>query len=84
MKKVKIYTTTYCPFCVRVKNLFQGKKVPFEEVNLEEDPAKRDELVQQTGHMTVPLVFIGDEFIGGSDEAHALEASGELDKKLQD
>ena len=46
------------------------------------DDAKREEMQEKTGWMTVPMIFVGDEFIGGADELFALESSGELDQKL--
>lgn len=82
MKKVTVYTTEYCPYCHRAKDLLKRKKVVFEEVDLTHNDAKREELERKTGCMTVPMIFIGDEFVGGSDDLHALERSGELDKKL--
>ena len=51
-------------------------------IDLSEDDAARDELQKKTGWMTVPMIFIGDEFIGGAQELSALDASGELTKKV--
>lgn len=82
MKKVTIYTTSYCPYCNRAKDLLKKKKVTFEEIDVSNDAQKRDELEEKTGCMTVPQIFIGEEFIGGSDDLYELESSGELDKKL--
>ncbi len=83
MIPVTIYTTDYCPYCTRAKNLLKQKGIAFKEVNVTHDSKLRDELEEKTGCMTVPLIFIGDDFIGGSDELHALEASGVLDKRLK-
>ena len=83
-KKVTVYTTSYCPYCTRAKNLLKSKNIPFTEVDLTNDQAKRDELEEKTGWQTVPMIFIGDEWIGGSNELHALADSGELDRKLKD
>ncbi len=82
-KPVTIYTTDYCPYCSRAKNLLKQKGIDFKEINVTEDQALRDDLEEKTGCMTVPLIFIGDEFIGGSNELHALDASGQLDRKLK-
>ena len=84
MKKVTLYTTDYCPFCTRAKVLLESKNIEFEQVNLSEDPQKRVQLQDQTGWMTVPMIFIGEEFIGGFDDLDALDQSGELDQKLSD
>ena len=82
MKSVTLYTTTYCPYCTRAKDLLKRKKIPFQEIDLTHDQKKRDELEERTGWLTVPMIFIGEEFIGGCDDLYALEASGELDKKI--
>ncbi len=79
---VTIYTTHYCPFCNRAKQLLQGKGIAFREVDVTDDDKKRAEIEQKTGWMTVPMVFIGEEFIGGANELEALSASGELDRKI--
>ncbi len=80
---VTIYTTDYCPYCSRAKNLFKQKGIAFKEIDVTHDSKLREELEEKTSCMTVPLIFIGDDFIGGSDELYALEDSGELDKKLK-
>ena len=82
MKKVTIYTTRYCPYCSRAKALFSQKKIAFQEIDLTDDAAKRDELTKKTGWMTVPMIFIAETLIGGADELYRLEETGELDKKL--
>lgn len=83
MKKVIIYTTDYCPHCHRAKRLLQSKHIPFQEIDVTNDQAIRDEIEEKTGHMTVPIIFIGEEFIGGADELYALEDAGKLDAKLK-
>ncbi len=83
MKNVIVYTTNYCPYCSRAKNLLKQKGIAFKEIDLTNDDAKRNELTEKTGCMTVPMIFIGDEFVGGSDDLHALDAAGELDKKVR-
>ncbi|MDD5218493.1 MAG: glutaredoxin 3 [Candidatus Omnitrophica bacterium] len=81
--KIRIYTTDYCPHCTRAKRLLEQKGVSFEEIDVTRDTATRQKIEDQTGWMTVPMIFIGDEFIGGADDLYALEESGELDRKLQ-
>lgn len=84
MKKVTVYSTDYCPYCKRAKDLLSKKGIPFEEVNLSHDPKKREELEEKTGWMTVPMIFFGDKFIGGCDDLYALDRSGKLLPTLQD
>lgn len=82
MAKVRMYTTTVCPYCIRAKMLLKAKGVEFEEINVSGDDEKRAWLVQATGRRTVPQIFINEESIGGFDEMRALDQAGELDKKL--
>ena len=83
MPKVEIYTTFFCPFCWRAKNLLKSKGVPFEEVDVDSDPKLRAEMTKRSnGGRTVPQIFIDGKPVGGSDDLAALEASGELDRLL--
>lgn len=82
MPKVVIYTKDACPYCVRAKNLFQSLHVPFEEINLEHDPEARAELGRKYNWRTVPMILVGDRFLGGCDDAMELHRSGELKKLL--
>ena len=82
VKTITIYTTQSCPHCKRTKDLLKRKKVSFKEVDLTNDEAARNKIEKQTGWMTVPMIFIGDEFIGGAADLFALENSGELERKL--
>ena len=82
MSDVQVYTTNSCAYCVRAKALLKKRGIAFEEVDVTDDPDKRDWLVKATGRRTVPQIFIKGEAIGGSDELHALDSSGELARKL--
>lgn len=68
MSQVKIYTTTYCGYCKKAKALLESKGIPFEEVDVTEDDAKREWLVKTTGRKTVPQIFIDEKPIGGFDD----------------
>ena len=78
MKEIKIYTTNYCPYCQRAKAFFASKKWPYQEIDLTDNQSLREELQKKTGWMTVPMIFIGDEFIGGCDDLMALDKEGKL------
>ena len=80
--KVEVYVTDYCPYCWRAKALLQKRDVAYEEIDVSGDHARRAWLVQATGMRTVPQIFIGGKPVGGSDELHALDRSGELAKML--
>ncbi len=82
MKKVIVYSGSYCPFCVRAKRLLQQKNVPFEEILLDDQPEELIALREKTGHRTIPQIFIGDHFVGGFTELAELESKGLLDQLL--
>ena len=84
MKKILMYTTRWCPFCVNAKRLLASKGVAVEEVPVDSDPARRQEMMERSGRRTVPQIFIGDRHIGGFDDMAALEHKGELDPLLAD
>lgn len=81
-KKVVIYTASYCPHCRRAKDLLKAKKIAFEEIDVTDDEAKRDEIQARTGWMTVPVILIDGKLIGGADDLCGLEKRGELDRLL--
>tara|TARA_B100000686_G_C16641585_1_gene890441 strand:+ start:795 stop:1142 length:348 start_codon:yes stop_codon:yes gene_type:complete len=81
--EVTIYTTMFCPYCSRAKNLLDVKGAAFEEVAVDMDAAKRVEMIERSGGgHTVPQIFINDRHVGGSDELADLERTGELDSLL--
>ena len=84
MPTVEIYTTPLCPYCVRAKRLLSGKGVTFTEIDLWQDPARRDEMIARSdGRRTVPQVFVDGRALGGSDDLYALDAAGGLDPLLR-
>ena len=84
MKKVVIYTTTICPFCVRAKALLDRKNIPYEEINAEDEKIRNQMIEKANGAKSVPQIFIGDQHIGGSDDLYDLDKKGTLDKMLQE
>lgn len=82
MAKVEIYTTEFCPYCVRAKSLLRKKGVAFEEIDAS-DPEVREKMVERAGgRRTVPEIFINDRIIGGYDELKALDDADQLDTLL--
>ena len=83
MAQIDIYTTRYCPYCVRAKALLNRKGAAFNEIDVSGDAALRQQMIQRAkGKMTVPQIFIGATHVGGSDELHALDSAGKLDPLL--
>jgi glutaredoxin 3 len=81
--KVQVYSTAYCPYCVRAKALLRDKGVAFEEIDVSDDDELRQKMVELAGgRRTVPEIFINDKIIGGYDELRALDSRGELDALL--
>ncbi len=68
MKEVLVYSTPTCHFCHAAKELFKANNVPFTDYNVAEDMEKRKEMVEKSGQMGVPVIFIGEEMIIGFDE----------------
>ena len=83
MKKIDIYTSSTCPYCVRAKNLFKNKGVSYREVIIDGNPELIAESVQRSdGMRTVPQIFIENHHVGGYDELSALDKSGRLNSLL--
>ena len=78
MTRVKLYTTSSCPFCIRAKRLLEARGIPFEDIDVGNDDALREEIMQRTGRRTVPQIFIDERSIGGFEELAALDAAGKL------
>jgi glutaredoxin 3 len=83
MAKVEMYTTMWCGYCARARGLLQKKGVAFDDIDVEADGSKRDEMIQRSGGSTsVPQIFIDGVHIGGSDDLVALDRAGKLDPLL--
>ena len=84
MSQVTIYTTRYCPFCVRAKALLDELQVEYKEIPVDGDPELRAHMESLTGGYTVPQISIKEGAIGGCDDLYALHRKGELLPLLQD
>lgn len=71
--QVVVYSTPTCTFCKQVKEFFTENNVVFEEYNVAEDQEKRREMIEKSGQMGVPVVFVGDEMVIGFDEGKLRE-----------
>ena len=82
--KIEIYTTMFCPFCVRAKQLLDSKQVMYDETDVTARLSLRETMTNRAnGHTSVPQIFIDGQHVGGCDELVALEKSGQLDRLLQ-
>ena len=82
MRRIRIYTTRWCGYCVRAKALLDSKGIPYEEVRLDDDPAFRQTVFDLTGGWTVPQIVIDGRPIGGYTELWRLAREGRLDELL--
>lgn len=86
MKRVLMYSTAVCPYCIRAEQLLKSKGVAeIEKVRVDLEPARREEMMEKTGgKRTVPQIFIGDTHVGGCDDLYALDRAGGLLPLLAD
>lgn len=82
MNNITIYTTAWCPYCIRAKMLLDNKGAEYTEIRVDQDPAKRQEMMELSKQRTVPQIFIGETHVGGCDDMFALEHQGKLDPLL--
>jgi glutaredoxin 3 len=83
MKKIEIYTTNYCPFCVKAKSLLNKKKINFFEIDVSNDESLREKMsAMANGARSVPQIFADNIYIGDCDAIHKLDREKKLDKLL--
>ncbi len=82
MREVIVYSSDYCPYCTRAKQLLNSKKVAFDEIIVDGKPQLRSEMIKKAGRTSVPQIWIGSVHVGGCDDLFALERAGKLDALL--
>jgi len=82
MARVLMYSTRVCPYCRMADKLLERKGAQAEKVMVDENPARREEMVRLTGRSTVPQIFIGDTHVGGYTDLADLDRKGALDTLL--
>jgi glutaredoxin 3 len=83
MPEIVMYSKQTCPYCVMAKRLLEQKGQAWNEIDVEMEPERRDEMIERSGRRSVPQIFIRDEHVGGFDELSALERAGKLDALLE-
>lgn len=68
-KKVTIYSTPTCHFCQMTKEFLKEKNIPYTDHNVAADLDRRREMIEKSGQMGVPVIFVGDEMVVGFDRA---------------
>lgn len=82
MAKIVIYTSAWCPYCMKAKQLLTHKGAEFEEITVDGKAEVRAQMREKAGKNSVPQIWIDDQHIGGCDELFALENTGKLDSLL--
>ena len=82
MKKIIIYSTIICPYCIRAKNFFDKKNIEYTEIMIDRDPALIKEMMDKSGRQSVPQIFIGDYHVGGFDDLIEHDMDGKLEDLL--
>jgi glutaredoxin-like YruB-family protein len=66
-KKVKVYSTPTCPFCIMAKKFLKDNNIEFEDIDVSRNIKAAREMVEKTGQMGVPVIEIDGEFVIGFD-----------------
>ncbi|NQD36193.1 glutaredoxin 3 [Permianibacter sp. IMCC34836] len=82
MAAIEMFTTAVCPYCVRAKQLLDSLGASYQEIRVDTDPARRDEMMSRSGRRTVPQIFINGQPVGGCDDLYALHRAGKLQPLL--
>ncbi len=82
-KTIIVYSAGYCPYCDKAKMLLKNKKLPFDEIHVDQDENLKNEMMKRSGRKTVPQIFIGDYHVGGCDDLYALHQDDKLDELVK-
>lgn len=75
-KEVTIYTTPTCGYCKMAKEFFEENDIEYQEHDVAQDEEKRNEMIEKSGQMGVPVIAVDDEYIIGFDKDRLSEALG--------
>jgi glutaredoxin 3 len=79
---VVMYTTGFCPYCIRARRFFDQRGVQYRDIRVDGDPGLRQKMQEMSGRRTVPQIWIGDVHVGGFDDLWALDRANQLDDLL--
>ena len=80
---VTMYSTRFCPYCIRARNLLDDKGIDYTDISVDSKPQLRREMMERSGRHTVPQIWIDEQHVGGFDDLARLERQGSLDKLLK-
>ena len=81
--RVKMYSTRFCPYCIRARALLESKGVTYEDIAVDADPELRREMMALSGRRTVPQIWIDELHVGGFDDLAGLDRQGRLNNLLK-
>jgi len=76
MPKITIYTTPICVYCKMAKELFAKNNVAYEEKNVASDAQARNEMIEKSGQLGVPVLDIDGKIIVGFNKEKIKELAG--------
>lgn len=82
MSTVEIYTTAYCPYCIRAKKVLEKKGVEYTEYKVDADRELFEEMIKRSNRTSVPQIFIDNFHVGGCDDMIMMDIDDELDPLL--
>ena len=83
MKKIEIFTSSNCPFCIKAKSLLNQKKVKFSEIDVSNNESLREKMSNMAnGARSVPQIFADNVYIGDCNKIYKLDQEKKLDKLL--
>jgi glutaredoxin 3 len=81
--EVEMYANSWCPYCAAARALLGTKRAQVAEIDIEQFPQRRAEMIARSGRYTVPQIFVGATHVGGFDDLAAMERAGTLDSLLR-
>ena len=84
MNDVKIYTVNRCMFCEQAKRLMDNLDLGYTEIKSAFGSPDLEEIIQKTGHMTAPMIFINETFVGGYTDLGKLVRTGAIKELLHE
>jgi len=79
---IVVFSSDYCPYCIRAKRLLQSKGVKFQEIKVDGQAQVRAEMAEKAGRRSVPQIWIYGQHVGGCDELYALDGEQKLDSLI--
>lgn len=78
MKKVEIYTRSWCGYCRMAKTMLTNEAIAYEEIEISEEPELEQQMIERSGRTSVPQIFIDDQAVGGFTDLVALSEKVDL------